>query len=451
MPSARMLRHIEAQLHEPIHEVTTLLNAASLLRGNRAGRRQRPSRSVAIEFRTGTLRAGKQSGAALDRQHLFRLAFRPSVVGGMERKFYPELESLRGLAALAVVGLHASLMYASPGAGELRWILFFAFFPGNSAVVLFFVLSGFVLSNAMPHEPIQLLRHLPGYVLRRLFRILPAMWTAIAIATLALVLHGPFPNWSYEPSWSHIWRALTFTDSGLDPPLWSLVPEIYISILLMPVLVYITPRIGIAGNLLLQIAWIYHFTFHWHDVLTYVYMFHLGCLVPTVGRWVIQQLRGALFVAVFLPAIAIFAFATPALSLFGPRSFPYVQTAAVLPSFLFVSYCVVRQQSPFGALLRTRPLRLLGRVSYSLYLLHWSVRSVLAPFYSAHIPQVWPPLTVAIYVALTAAISIGLAALVYRFVEKPFIRLGHRLTEIERPVVQPPLAGWNAGGAVSHS
>lgn len=346
----------------------------------------------------------------------------------MDRKFYPELESLRGLAALAVVGLHASLMYASPGGGELRWILFFASFPGDSAVVLFFVLSGFVLSHAMPHEPIELLRHFPGYVLRRCFRILPAMWAAIAIATLALVLHGPFPNWSYDPSWHNVWRDAIFADDGLDPPLWSLKPEFYVSILLLPLLVYITPRIGIIGNLLLQIGWAYYFTFHWNDVLTYVYMFHLGCLVPTAGRWVIEHLRGAFFVAAFLPAAVVFAFATPALSLFGPMSFPYVLAAAVLPSFLFVSYCVVRQQSPFAAFLRTRPLRFIGRISYSLYVLHWTVRSVLAPIYSAHIPQVWPILAVLLFAALTAAVSIGLAALVYRFVERPFIRLGHRLT-----------------------
>jgi len=65
----------------------------------------------------------------------------------------------------------------------------------NTAVILFYVLSGFVLGEALRrHTPISELRHLGGFAVRRLWRLLPVMWLSIlfAAAITLLVRHAPF-------------------------------------------------------------------------------------------------------------------------------------------------------------------------------------------------------------------------------------------------------------------
>src|SRR5882724_5024917 len=83
-----------------------------------------------------------------------------------ERIFYAPIESLRGIAALMVAGFHASqarfageaLNHASPGTDGLvdRWLgpVLPLLLDGRGAVVLFFVISGFVLSLARGPAPL---------------------------------------------------------------------------------------------------------------------------------------------------------------------------------------------------------------------------------------------------------------------------------------------------------
>jgi peptidoglycan/LPS O-acetylase OafA/YrhL len=75
-------------------------------------------------------------------------------------------------------------------------------------------------------------------------------------------------------------------------------------------------------------------------------------------------------------------------------------------------------------LLARRPFRFLGRVSYSLYLVHFPVALALASLAVALPPALrddpWLPFAV-------FALAIPLAALGYRFVERPAIEAGNRL------------------------
>ncbi len=92
------------------------------------------------------------------------------------------------------------------------------------------------------------------------------------------------------------------------------------------------------------------------------------------------------------------------------------------------------QGSPLGRALSARPLVLLGRLSYSLYLWHFGVFQVVA----AHTAR-WPaPARVLLAWALTTAI----AAFSYRYVEGPALalknRLGGRRWHYAAPADAPP-------------
>src|SRR5258708_32678860 len=71
----------------------------------------------------------------------------------MLQGFLPRIESMRGIAALTVVGFHVSNQFsASPAFGwfdGFAFRIFTAFFNGVGAVVIFFVLSGFVLARSL--------------------------------------------------------------------------------------------------------------------------------------------------------------------------------------------------------------------------------------------------------------------------------------------------------------
>ena len=73
------------------------------------------------------------------------------------RRFYPHLESLRGVAALCVVLFHAfgnrspqPELFANPTPDAIANLILTSIFGGTGTVTLFFVLSGFVLAESRP-------------------------------------------------------------------------------------------------------------------------------------------------------------------------------------------------------------------------------------------------------------------------------------------------------------
>ena len=83
--------------------------------------------------------------------------------------FLPRLEALRGIAAVSVVGYHVVGQFVETSV------------TGMAPVVMFFVLSGFVLARSLANDPnpVSFLRH-------RLFRLFPAA------AAVVLLLHFQF-------------------------------------------------------------------------------------------------------------------------------------------------------------------------------------------------------------------------------------------------------------------
>jgi peptidoglycan/LPS O-acetylase OafA/YrhL len=114
----------------------------------------------------------------------------------MSQRFLPRIESMRGIAALTVVGFHISNQFsASPAFGWFdgcAFLILTAFFNGFGAVVIFFVLSGFVLARSLDanSDPTRFFRN-------RFFRLFPA---AIFVVTLLTALHWQFGIYVDEAS-----------------------------------------------------------------------------------------------------------------------------------------------------------------------------------------------------------------------------------------------------------
>jgi peptidoglycan/LPS O-acetylase OafA/YrhL len=100
---------------------------------------------------------------------------------------------------------------------------------------------------------------------------------------------------------------------------------------------------------------------------------------------------------------------------FGPTT-PYPGTAALLPTLgtaLLIGAGCATPSRGCGRLLAMRPMRAIGRVSYSWYLWHWPVLLVALWSFA-------PLMGHALWLALAAIlISLGLAILTLRFIENP--------------------------------
>jgi peptidoglycan/LPS O-acetylase OafA/YrhL len=164
------------------------------------------------------------------------------------------LQSLRGIAAIIVVLRHASLCYpdSNPVTGLVAAILL----NSHAAVVVFFVLSGFVLGMSLADEDIDA-ACMARFYIRRGFRILPVL-VFITLATLAYTLSGlssaPAPGATpmLTNNIPHGWPggkvlllALISMNSHYAPQNWTVMVELIMA-LIFP-LVFGAARRGGAG------------------------------------------------------------------------------------------------------------------------------------------------------------------------------------------------------------
>ncbi len=135
---------------------------------------------------------------------------------GKKLKFIPELESLRGLAAVTVLAFHAFDMRNETAV------------TGLAPVVLFFVLSGFVLARSLENDP-----SIRNFFWGRLFRLLPP---AAACVLLLTVLHWAFGFYvgfegSFDPL-NVLLNALMIR-SDINGVMWSMTIECFASPLIL--------------------------------------------------------------------------------------------------------------------------------------------------------------------------------------------------------------------------
>jgi peptidoglycan/LPS O-acetylase OafA/YrhL len=130
-----------------------------------------------------------------------------------------KLESIRGLAAVVVVAHHLSREFMPHKWYRLPFVL------GPEAVMIFFVLSGFVIYYSSHVNPLDL--QLRNYAVKRVRRIYPIFLFAMALGYVCEVIS--LRGW-FVPSWKTlVGNLLMCQGMSIDPfydgPLWSLAFE----------------------------------------------------------------------------------------------------------------------------------------------------------------------------------------------------------------------------------
>jgi peptidoglycan/LPS O-acetylase OafA/YrhL len=342
-------------------------------------------------------------------------------------KYRPDIDGLRAVAVLPVILFHSGLS---------------AFSGGFVGVDIFFVISGYVIAHSLEDDLKARSFSIWRFYSKRIKRIFPALFATVFLTWL-------FSFWILLPNFfegfsKSIMAASTFVsniyfwkDSGyfsadaLSRPLlhtWSLSVEeqYYIFAPMFTYLVYsffgkrwfiaFSPvlimslilsayetRMGPTANffLLPTRAW---------ELLIGALLAH-AALKPLRSKWLMELVATS---GMCLIAWSIFMFT---------RATPFPGLNALYPCIgaCLIIYAGQSTSSLTTKLLSTKPFTGIGKISYSLYLVHWPV-IVLTYFITLA-----PPATAQVLFIL--AVSFPLAILSWRFVEQPFRHLNARLMQ----------------------
>jgi peptidoglycan/LPS O-acetylase OafA/YrhL len=342
--------------------------------------------------------------------------------------FLPRLESLRGVAALTVVGYHVGGQLS--GGLVNGWFDGFvvrtisALSNGTGAVVTFFVLSGFVLARSLDgnSDPVRFFRN-------RVFRLFPA---AMAVVALLTALHWQFRLFvGYEASFDplDVILNLLLIRSDINGVMWSMTVECAATpLILLSVWLFYTqgerPLWGVIALLLALSSWgPYVHLFGGFTNLAPLYAFVVGVLLHFQGARIAAGIGPARATFTGIAAMAAFCFC-------GTRT----QSALILMLECLSAATLIGLIARFPAMrlfkpLDLTPVRFYGRISYSFYLLHplgilfaFRILNPLAP------NALGVPLSITIIFVTLACILLTtpFAYLMWRLIEKPCIRSGRR-------------------------
>jgi peptidoglycan/LPS O-acetylase OafA/YrhL len=180
-----------------------------------------------------------------------------------ERAHIASLDGLRGIAALYVVVHHAHRLCLGADGSDTtlprslaRWLKIFTY--GRCAVVLFIVLSGFVLMLPLVQSPDHRLRGgFKDYLKRRARRILPPYYgalllTLLLIAVQPLALYQPDGQLTLGSVVSHlllVQNLVAAWNHAINTPMWSVATEWDLYFLFPLLLLPVWRRFGIKALL----------------------------------------------------------------------------------------------------------------------------------------------------------------------------------------------------------
>ncbi len=353
-----------------------------------------------------------------------------------------ELDALRGLAALSVLAYHSlannsALLSAGVGLGEVaplrEWLLVYTplhvAWLGGEAVWLFFVLSGFVLTRSTSGAGFGWGSYYPGRLVRLYMPAVFAIafaWGLYAVRRFA----EPAPTAIGPTGYPLVSVLHDATLVGGTTPslgvLWSLQWEVVFS-LLLPVYLLLAQRHRLVSALVvfpvMLLGWAYN-----DPATSFLPMFFVGCLMATSWDAVARRFGfldgggrsrnvvGSALIVLAVLALTSFYLVGRPLQAIGLS--PRLVTVPVVLAGVALLIVLVQQWPPLRRVVTSRIAVFVGKVSFSLYLVHLPV--VLLFIY------LWGQGGSAAVAGLLVSPFVAVAF--YYAVERPAHRLSRRIT-----------------------
>jgi peptidoglycan/LPS O-acetylase OafA/YrhL len=336
------------------------------------------------------------------------------------------LDSARGLAAWSVLIFHAVLVFHYEIIKLNPYVLTFLkiVFNGSEAVSFFFVLSGFVLASSL--KDLKGDFSFPNYVVRRVLRIYPLYIVAVLVAFF--IAHDKVKVFALVQE-----LLLTSSVHTLIPPGWTMGIEVILS-LLMPVLILTLRQRPIFYVLLVIMLFSYNF------LSPFIMHFMLGILLNDFYRsgrraaWLDQ----GKYLLLIIPICILFyslrqlMMVMPGVEYFINLFQDVIGMQRDKIYFYFSGFAsavfilIILQSAKLQAILNHRVLTFLGKISFSLYLLHWIV---IKAFHFETMKESFTsvPLFLLTIIVSVSVVTIFISYFTYRFIELPFINMARKI------------------------
>ncbi|OOZ88316.1 acyltransferase family protein [Bacillus cereus] len=369
---------------------------------------------------------------------------------------YEELDSIRGISSLVVMIGHHLMIFSvfqnysyEDNKPFVMYLLKetparLIFSSGNESVIIFFVLSGFVLYRSIQNNYDSYV----SFLLKRICRIYIPYIVAILIAILCQTAMSEYGisylsewfnrSWTIESSLSlivqHILLVGKYNTDVYNGVIWSLVHEMRISII-FPLVLMVCLRKTLRDSLLTLFSFsicsvVILLLFHSSLTLTsyaltlhYTVLFLLGALVAKYKNNLIVFYSNRTKnekIAWFLFAVLLYMYEGLVGEINLLNNFIFRDYVVAISACLFVILSL--SVSTLSSLLRNKYLLYLGKISYSLYLYH--IISLFSLIYMLH--EILP---LPIILIFSLVFSFILAMLSYIFVEKFAFRVGKYVTK----------------------
>ena len=341
------------------------------------------------------------------------------------------LDGLRGFAAMGVMFYHLSLV-ARPELSKTSWEWLTQtplklLFAGTESVLVFFVLSGLVITLPGMRKGFSWRRYYPTRILRLYLPTFGALLLAAALILLVPRDRSLMPDGSWMQNaqatsvslWSLLGEAsLTRRSYQIDNVLWSLRWEVIFS-LLAPIFVWAAIRMRRHAIVCISLCVAASVLGRVFDVAALVYLpvFLAGAILATrLGdlerrssarrQWplaLLGCLAGALLIASWLSR-----------PLHAPAIVQNIFWGLAAAGAVLVAVLAVRWQG-FRSLLETGPAQWLGRISFTLFLVHVPIIATVTYLFGSN--RWW------LVALVSVPLSIGAAVLFQRWIEAPSHRL----------------------------
>ncbi len=355
----------------------------------------------------------------------------------------PSLDGWRAIAILGVLAVHDVPIVVA--GHSMRWLQDY----GGQGVTLFFAISGILIcSRIFEEEALTGRFHLKAFYVRRVFRIQPAALAYLSVIAVLTLCGAVHEYWSYWLGALFLYRNFFYTPNiayslhgFFTGHFWTLAVEEHFYLLISLVLFFVKRRrVAVLVGLLIAVKIGQrigaHYTSPPYVIRTY-WQIHL-LLVPSL---VALLLRGPKVRAAALRWMQpgwVLILTVVLMTVAGIYSHPRAITVLMYSFTFLVVAMMLHPRSWSTRVLELRPLRFIGRISYSIYLWHILFYSAIdLPPVSSHVLLVLSERPWKYVCTLVVAVAS------YYLIEKPLVRMGHRLappaTAGHKDLADPPV------------